>query len=192
MADYKRLVSYIYNYEAGIRNKNIGFSRVESKKGQCKVTIHITASLSTTEPLKVYLFHRNGSEIEGILLGKMTIKNGTGDFRVETATKSLMDTDYGLDDIDGVLIILNENKFFELAKQKGFEAADVYFSRNYSLSMSVFRGQVDSFTQNDNYILTARGIVNGKFGTVTTETIETTEAIETNDIETIEEWLYVW
>ncbi len=112
MADYKRLVSYIYNYESGIRKRNIGFSRVESKNGQCKVTIHITASVSAVEPLKVYLFHRDGSEIEGVLLGNMTIRNGTGDFRAETNTQSLMNTDYGLDDISGVLIILNQNRFF--------------------------------------------------------------------------------
>ena len=112
MADYKRLVSYIYNYEAGIRNRNIGFSRVESKNGQCKVTIHITASISSVEPLKVYLFHRNGSQMEGILLGTMTVKNGTGDFRTETKTNALMDTEYSLNDISGVLIILNQNKFF--------------------------------------------------------------------------------
>lgn len=112
MADYKRLVSYIYNYEAGIRNRNIGFSRVESKNGQCKVTIHITASISPMEPLKVYLFHRKGSQMEGILLGTMAVKNGTGDFKTETKTNALMDTEYSLNDISGVLIILNQNKFF--------------------------------------------------------------------------------
>lgn len=112
MVDYKRLVSYIYNYEAGIRNRNIGFSRVESKNGQCKVTIHITASISSVEPLKVYLFHRNGLKMEGILLGTMAVKNGTGDFRTETKTNALMDTEYSLNDISGVLIILNQNKFF--------------------------------------------------------------------------------
>lgn len=112
MADYKRLVSYIYNYEAGIRNRNIGFSRVESKNGQCKVTIHITASISSVEPLKVYLFHRNGFKMEGILLGTMAVKNGTGDFRTETKANALMDTEYSLNDISGVLIILNQNKFF--------------------------------------------------------------------------------
>lgn len=112
MADYKRLVSYIYNYEAGIRKRNVGFSRVESKNGQCKVTIHITAGISPVEPLKVYLFHRKGRMIEGILFGEMTVKNGTGDFRGETSTMSLMNTEYSLDDICGVLVLLNKNKFF--------------------------------------------------------------------------------
>lgn len=112
MADYKRLVSYIYNYEAGNRKKNVGFSRVESRNGQCKVTVHITASVSSQEPLKVYLFHWNGTRMEGILLGTMTMKAGIGDFRGETSTRSLMGTGFSLDDISGVLVLLNENKFF--------------------------------------------------------------------------------
>ncbi|SET47941.1 DUF6128 domain-containing protein [[Clostridium] polysaccharolyticum] len=112
MADYKRLVSYIYDYEAGIRKRNIGFGRIESKNGQCKVTIHITANISPLEPLKVYLFRRNGSKIEGILFGTMIFKNGTGDFRGETSTNALMDTEIGLDDICGIIIVLNQNKFF--------------------------------------------------------------------------------
>lgn len=112
MADYKRLVSYIYSYESGIRRKNVGFSRVESRNGQCKVTIHITANVSSQEPLKVYLFHREGSQLEGIHMGDMYVKNGVGDFKTETNTMSLMNSDYKLDDISGVIVFLNENKFY--------------------------------------------------------------------------------
>lgn len=112
MADYKRLVSYIYSYELGIRRKNVGFSRVESRNGQCKVTIHITANVSSQEPLKVYLFHREGSQLEGIHMGDMYVKNGVGDFKTETNTMSLMSSGYKLDDISGVIVFLNENKFY--------------------------------------------------------------------------------
>lgn len=112
MADYKRLVSYIYNYDSGIRQKNVGFSRVESKNGQCKVTIHITASLSPQESLKVYLFRRTGSQMEGIYFGDMVVKNGTGDFKAETNTYSLMGSPYGLEDICGVILLVNKAKFF--------------------------------------------------------------------------------
>ena len=33
MADYKRFVSYMYEYENGEKKKNVGFSRVELRKG---------------------------------------------------------------------------------------------------------------------------------------------------------------
>lgn len=67
---------------------------------------------------------------------------------------------------------LNENKFFELAKENKFESADLYLKRNYSLSVSIFHGEVDSMSEHETHFVTARGILKGKFGTATTEAID--------------------
>ena len=67
---------------------------------------------------------------------------------------------------------LNEKKFFELAKENGFEAADLSFSHVTSTSVSIFHGEIDSFTEHETISLEARGIVNGKFGAVSTEEID--------------------
>jgi len=67
---------------------------------------------------------------------------------------------------------LNEKKFFELAKANNFEAADLSMHRSYSQSISLFHSEVESFSENDSYVVTGRGILNGKFGVVTTEAID--------------------
>lgn len=67
---------------------------------------------------------------------------------------------------------LNEKKFFELAKENGFEAADLSYSHSISTSVSIFHGEIDSFTEHETISLDARGIVNGKFGAVSTEQID--------------------
>ena len=67
---------------------------------------------------------------------------------------------------------LNKKKFFELAKENNFEAADLNLSKGHSLSVSIYHGEVDSLSQNETAVLNARGIVNGKFGSVTTEIID--------------------
>ena len=67
---------------------------------------------------------------------------------------------------------LNEKKFFELAKENGFEAADISFDHNVSTSVSVFHKEIDSLTEHETFSLNARGIVNGKFGAVSTEQID--------------------
>ena len=67
---------------------------------------------------------------------------------------------------------LNEKKFFELAKENGFEAADLSFSHTTSTSLSIFHSEIDSFTEHETISLNARGIVNGKFGAVSTEQID--------------------
>lgn len=67
---------------------------------------------------------------------------------------------------------LNEKKFFELAKQNGFEAADLSYSHSVSTSVSIFHGEIDSFTEQESISLDARGIIDGKFGAVSTEQID--------------------
>lgn len=66
----------------------------------------------------------------------------------------------------------NEKKFFELAKENGFEAADLSFSHSVSTSISIFHKEIDSFTEHETYVIDARGIFNGKFGAVSTEQID--------------------
>ena len=41
MADYKRLVSYIYAYPGGVRDKNVGFAKAEVRNGQFKLTVSV-------------------------------------------------------------------------------------------------------------------------------------------------------
>lgn len=66
---------------------------------------------------------------------------------------------------------LDEKKFYELAKENNFESADISSRESTALSLSVFHGEIDSFTKNDSFDLTARGIYNGKLGSVTTEVV---------------------
>ena len=56
------------------------------------------------------------------------------------------------------------DKFFELAKEAGIEEAELYIGQSYSLSFSLFHGEVDNYTTNNGYSILARGLVNGKFG----------------------------
>ena len=54
--------------------------------------------------------------------------------------------------------------FFKLAKEAGIEEAELYFSENRSLSISLFHGEIDKFSDNNGYTILARGMINGKFG----------------------------
>lgn len=112
MSNYKRLVSYMYNYESGIKRNNVGYARVESKNGQCKVTIRITAPSIKDENLQVYLFKRNGYSIEGILLGELAIKKGIGQFRTLTDSNNIMNSTYGLDEVGGLIVYHSDKKYY--------------------------------------------------------------------------------
>ena len=67
---------------------------------------------------------------------------------------------------------LNEKKFFELAKLNGLQGADLIASESSSLSVSLFHGEIDSFTNNSSYELVARGIYKGKMGAVSVDNVD--------------------
>ncbi len=112
MPDYKRLVSYIYNYEDGIKRNNVGYARVEARNGQCKYTLHIAAPSLNDKQLKVYIFKRRKDGLEGILLGTFQVKNGVGDYKTVTDPVNIMNSSYGLDDMGGIILYLSGRKFF--------------------------------------------------------------------------------
>lgn len=61
------------------------------------------------------------------------------------------------------------NRFFELAKTAGIEEAELFISTSYSLSFSLFHGEVDQYSVEDASSYIARGIINGKIGTVVSD-----------------------
>ncbi len=111
MPDYKRIISYIYNYEDGMKKNNVGYARVEARNGQCKCTLHIAAPSLNDRQLQVYIFKRKEG-VEGILLGTLVVKNGNGDYKTVTDSMHIMNSTYGLDDMSGILLYLSDRKFF--------------------------------------------------------------------------------
>lgn len=111
MPDYRRLVSYIYNYEDGIKRTNIGYARVEARNGQCKCTIHVTVPSLNGKELKAYMFHREGKGLRGVLIGNALIRNGVGELRLTTDPNRIMNSQYAITDISGIILMYTENKF---------------------------------------------------------------------------------
>ena len=56
------------------------------------------------------------------------------------------------------------DKFFALAKEAGLEEVELYISESRTLSISLFHGEVDNYSDNNGYSIMARGILNGKCG----------------------------
>ena len=54
--------------------------------------------------------------------------------------------------------------FFKLAKEAGIEEAELYIGESRSLSISLFHGEIDKYSDNNGYTILARGMINGKFG----------------------------
>ncbi|MFR5601392.1 MAG: hypothetical protein ACLTKI_03070, partial [Lachnospiraceae bacterium] len=98
MSNYRRLISYIYAYEGGVKGKNIGFAKLEARNGQCKIQVNVKKVYVGGNDLGVYLL----SGAEEISLGKIFIRNGAGEFRTIVQVTDVehsgctMDSCYGL------------------------------------------------------------------------------------------------
>lgn len=75
MGEYKRLISYIYSYERGIKSKNAGFAKIESRNGVCKVNISLRIAdelMNEAEDnmLEVFFFYKKDNQVKKIFLQK--------------------------------------------------------------------------------------------------------------------------
>ncbi len=77
MSDYRRLISYIYAYEGGVKGRNIGFAKLEARGGQCKIQVSVRKIYVGSQDVGVYLLAAD-SEIP---LGKIFLRGGSGEFR---------------------------------------------------------------------------------------------------------------
>lgn len=78
MSNYRRLISYIYAYEGGVKGKNIGFAKIEIRNGQCRIHVNVKRVFLGNSDIGVYLL----SPQKEILVGRIFIRNGAGEFRV--------------------------------------------------------------------------------------------------------------
>ena len=67
---------------------------------------------------------------------------------------------------------MNFNKFFELAAQNGIEQSQVLVYKSKSMSISLFRHEIEEYSVNESQEINAAGIVNGKFGSCRTEKLD--------------------
>lgn len=77
MVNYRRLISYIYAYEGSAKGKNIGFAKLETRSGQCRLNVNVKKVYSGGSDLGVYLLAPD----KEIFLGNIFIHNGAGEFR---------------------------------------------------------------------------------------------------------------
>lgn len=64
---------------------------------------------------------------------------------------------------------MNFNKFFELAKEKGLESAQLQVSKSKSTSVTLYHHEIDNYSINSAQSIKACGIYKGKFGSCKSE-----------------------
>ncbi len=112
MADYKRMISYMYQYENGVKRRNVGYARIEGKNGQLKITLHMQLLGQLDSIFPTYLIQKDKHNMELIYLGDSVLKGQMLDSKLTADENNIMNSGYSLTDMGGLLLFLNENVFY--------------------------------------------------------------------------------
>ena len=113
MSDYRRLVAYIYLYNQGKRVKNVGFTKVESRNGECRIQIQIKGAwVAEGNACKFYIFYRKDGKMRGILLGETAIRSGSAQMKLVTETENIMQSGLDLGQMAGLIILSEKDHLF--------------------------------------------------------------------------------
>lgn len=100
MSNYRRLISYIYAYEGGVKGKNIGFAKIETRGVQCKITVSVKKIYVGGNDIGVYLLAGE----EEIFLGNIFIRGGSGEFRTVVTVSDVEHSGISMEECCGLTV----------------------------------------------------------------------------------------
>lgn len=112
MEGMKRFITYIYAYENTKKAGNTGFARIELRGEECRLEIHLRGVYAAQTHCKIYLFRKQGSGIEGSLIGEMDVRNGAGDFSVIMKTAHISTSLLSFFEMEGIFLCSEDGRIF--------------------------------------------------------------------------------
>ncbi len=100
MAEFRRLISYIYEYEGQEKGKNVGFVKLETRNGMCRLNVNVKNLYIGSSDMGVYLM----SGRKEIFLGNMFLRNGCGEFRAMVQAANVQESGETMDECYGLTI----------------------------------------------------------------------------------------
>lgn len=102
----------MYAYENGLKRKNVGFARVETRNGQCKFTLHVQMAGQPDSIVPTYLIFRNNEDIGVVYLGDSLLRNQLVDNKLIAKEADIIEAGKGLGKACGIILFINSYEFF--------------------------------------------------------------------------------
>ena len=100
MSAYHRLISYIYAYEGGIKGKNTGFAKLETRGTSCRIQVSVRRVFAGGSPIGVYLLAGQ----EEIRIGTLFVRGGNGEFRAVVNCENIEGSGCNMDECCGLTL----------------------------------------------------------------------------------------
>ena len=109
MSDYRRFVSYLYEYRNGQKNQNCGFLKAELRNDLFRLEMQVKDSaLSLGLSIKIYGFIRKENRLPGILLGNAKSGNGIVNCYLEIPRDSLHSPFTSFSALNGIIVLCSD------------------------------------------------------------------------------------
>ena len=141
MADYRRLISYIYEYEGKQKGKNVGFAKLEARNGQCRINVNVKRIYMGGNAIGVYLLGTGGRET---FLGIVFVRGGNGEFRANVDASNVEGTGTGLDTYFGLAVhdVKNSWRCYKTIWEDALAAEEGNTGENPVLSVPKFTAEM--------------------------------------------------
>ena len=105
MSAYHRLISYIYAYEGGIKGKNTGFAKLETRGTSCRIQVSVRRVFAGGSPIGVYLLAGQ----EEIRIGTLFVRGGNGEFRAVVNCENIEGSGCNMEECCGLTLHETDN-----------------------------------------------------------------------------------
>lgn len=117
MADYRRFVSYIYAYPGGVKDKNVGFAKVEVRSGEMHLNINLRGVYTDTPQLfGVHMLIDRDTVVPGryrlMKVGDCMVNNGMAAYSGIFNAGNIDNTGYSSSDICGIAIANQGDRYY--------------------------------------------------------------------------------
>lgn len=115
MAEYKRWMAYLYNYENGFKKNCVGTARIERRGNEAKTTVAIQVPSLSNETLKNFYYIRTPEGVRGISAGEYATSGPNGNWQISMNAEDMGGSGLELERMDGYLICRDSMKYFASA-----------------------------------------------------------------------------
>ncbi|MCR5701490.1 MAG: DUF6128 domain-containing protein [Lachnospiraceae bacterium] len=128
MANYKRRVTYFYHYNNDKIGNTAGFSKLEIRGEDVRITINIQENINNrTDPVLCF-YYEEGNNLNVVKIETIRREKGVITFCEKSSRNNFFDTGKELYNFDGVIVLYSENDYY----LGDFEDRD---RRTYSLNL---------------------------------------------------------
>lgn len=117
MADYQRFVSYIYSYPGGVKDKNVGFAKVEVRSGEMRLNINLRGVYTDTPQMfGVHMLIDRDDAIPSryrlMKVGDCLVNNGMASYAGIFNAGNIENSGYTSSDICGIAVANKGDRYY--------------------------------------------------------------------------------